>query len=69
MYAYGDPQSGAELKRWIKAGREVAVFQPGPFGGGDVDGEVTLEGPHFPAAHKWWVRVLVVDGVVTKVIK
>lgn len=43
------------------------VFSPGPFPCPE-NGRVTLEGPHYPAAHTWYAQVEVKDGVVIKVI-
>jgi hypothetical protein len=49
----------------------VRVFQPGPFAGPNVVGDnvVTVEGPQSPEAHKWYARVQISDGYVTKVIQ
>ena len=47
----------------------VTVFQPGPFAGGTPrDGEVSLEGPHYPKPHKWYAHATLENGVVTKVV-
>jgi hypothetical protein len=56
------------LREAVAAGREVGVFQPGPFGGPEpYDGEVTVEGPHYPEPHKWYARVTLRDGIIVKV--
>jgi hypothetical protein len=56
------------LKEAVAAGKEVTVFQPGPFGGNvPKDGTVYLEGPHYPAPHTWYAQATMKDGVVVKV--
>lgn len=40
----------------------LRVFQPGPFGPDVKDGEVTLEGPHYPEPHRWYARATIKDG-------
>lgn len=58
------------LREAVDAGREVSIFQPGPWGGNEPeDGTVTLEGPHYPEAHRWYARVRVEGGRVVKVLK
>lgn len=52
-YVNGNPKSKAELKRWLKAGKAVSVYQPG-LGTVPLNGTVYLEGPHYPKAHTWW---------------
>jgi hypothetical protein len=57
MYTTKNFKSLAELKRAIKAGERITVYQPGPFGGNEpLDGNVSLEGPHYPKAHTWYAR-------------
>lgn len=57
------------LKEMVEAGRPVPVYQPGPFGPAVPDGEVTLEGPHFPEPHRWYARAKVENGMVVKLLK
>lgn len=68
MYADGNPKTKKELKDWVKAGHRVRAFQPGGLFPGKTDGEAVIEGPHYPKPHRWYARVLLVDGYVTKVI-
>ena len=50
-------------------GDDIAIFQPGPFGGNEqTDGGISIEGPHAPQPHRWYARVQLTDGLVTKVI-
>ena len=55
-----------ELKEALKAGEVVKVYQPGPFGPDVKDGNVALEGPHYPAPHTWYASAVVKDGKVVR---
>lgn len=56
------------LKEAVAEGREITVYQPGPFGGSlPKDGKVTLEGPHYPAPHTWYAQATLKDGLVVSV--
>ena len=68
MYTVHNYRTKAELKRAVKAGAKVGVYQPGPFGGSEPsDGVISLEGPHFPEPHRWYARATLQDGLVVKV--
>lgn len=68
MYTDRNFKTKKALKEAVANGEEVTVFQPGPFGGNaPKDGEVSIEGPHYPAPHSWYARVLLKDGLVVKV--
>lgn len=54
------------LKEAVAAGEKIGVFNPG-LGVAPTNGRVSLEGPHYPAAHSWYAEATVVDGVITKV--
>lgn len=68
-YAVRNFKSGKALKDAVKNGERVEVYQPGPFGPAVADGETVIEGPHYPAAHTFYVRVQVEGGVIQKVLK
>jgi hypothetical protein len=55
------------LKEAVQAGKKVTVYQPGPFGPEVKDGNVALEGPHYPAPHTWYASAVIKDGVVVSV--
>ena len=67
--AYTDKnfKSGKELKEAFANGATLAVWQPGPFGPAVRDGETVIEGPHYPAPHKFYVAVTVAAGVIVAV--
>lgn len=72
MYVSPNFKTKKLLKEAVKnvqggIGFDVTVYSPGPFVC-PSDGEVAVEGPHYPEAHKWYARVLVKDGIVVKVL-
>jgi len=68
MYTSINFKTKKALKEAVAAGRKITVYQPGPFGGNEpANGKVTLQGPHYPEAHKWYASATLVDGFVTVV--
>ena len=68
MYTDKNFKSKKALKEAVAAGERVTYHQPGPFGGNETqDGDIFLEGPHYPEAHKWYAQATVKDGVIVKV--
>lgn len=68
MYVSPNFRSKKAMRAALDAGQRIEVYSPGPFPCPDM-GEVTVEGPHFPEPHRWYARVFVRGGLVTKVIK
>jgi hypothetical protein len=66
--AYVDPnfKFKSDLKKALKEGREIEVFQPG-LGTVPFNGTITLEGPHYPAAHTWYAIGTIKEGKLVKV--
>jgi hypothetical protein len=57
MYTDSNFKTKKQLKEAIAAGKSVGYYQPGPFGGNEIqNGKICLEGPHYPAAHSWYAR-------------
>jgi hypothetical protein len=68
MYVQPNFKTKKALKEAVREGRNVTIFQPGPFGGEPRDGVVHgVEGPHYPEPHRWYASVTVKDGQVIKV--
>lgn len=68
MYTVENFKTKKALREAVMAGKIVTVFQPGPFQGNEPsDGDVSVEGPHYPQPHKWYARVTLKDGVVVRV--
>jgi hypothetical protein len=67
---YVDPNFPTKkaLKEAVASGRDIAYFQPGPFGGNEpTNGSIFIEGPHFPEPHRWYAQATVKDGRIIKV--
>ena len=57
-----------QIKEALAAGERLTCYQPGPFGPKVNDnGSISLEGPHYPKAHRWYAEAELKDGVVIKV--
>ena len=72
MYTTINFKTKKALKDAIAAGTKVGVYQPNDMFGAGARVQigmhtVTLEGPHYPAPHKWYATATVVDGVITGV--
>jgi hypothetical protein len=62
-----EPPDQMAIREALKAGRRLEVFSPGPFGD-PKDGEVIIEGPHYPKPHRFYPRGIVKDGVLVKIV-
>jgi hypothetical protein len=68
MYTVIDFPSKKALKEAVAAGKTVTYYQPGPFGGNEpLNGQVFLEGPHYPKPHKWYANATAQDGKIVSV--
>ena len=66
MYTDRNFKTKKALKEAVAAGNEVRCYSPGPFPC-PTDGQVSLEGPHYPEPHKWYATATLKNGVVVKV--
>lgn len=64
-YARGNPKTKKALKELHAKGR-LELFEPG-IGSIPRDGNVYVEGPHYPAAHTWYATVVMENGVPVRV--
>lgn len=67
MYTDINFKTKKALKEAVAAGQQVTVYQPGGMFPSQKNGNITLEGPHYPAPHTWYAQATIVDGVITKV--
>ena len=69
MYVEPNFKHKKQLKAAVAASppEPVRVFSPGPFPC-PTKGRVSVEGPHFPAAHTWYAIVEVRDSMVVRVV-
>lgn len=70
MYTYTNYKTKKALKDALAAGKIIEVYQPN----GDImgavapqNGNVSLEGPHYPQPHRWYARAVIKDGRVISV--
>ena len=68
MYTVKDFPTKKAMKEAVATGKYVEVYQPGGIFPSETEGEVSIEGPHYPRPHNWYARVRIVDGVIVKVI-
>jgi hypothetical protein len=67
MYANTSFKTKKALKEAVAEGRQIGVYQPGPFGGNEpTNGTCAIEGPN-NVMHTWYATVTLVDGIITKV--
>lgn len=66
MYTSTNFKTKKALKAAVKSGESISVFQPGPFPAA-TDGEVILEGPHYPEPHRWNAEAVIKDGIIISV--
>jgi hypothetical protein len=55
------------LAEHLKRGLPVNVYEPSGLSPVPKDGEVSLEGPHFPAPHTWYAEGKMVDGKLASI--
>ncbi|MAQ70306.1 MAG: hypothetical protein CMD23_04345 [Flavobacteriales bacterium] len=68
MYTRENFKTKKALKEAVKDGRKITVYQPGPYGGNEPEnGEVVLEGPHYPEPHTWYATGTLKNGILIKV--
>lgn len=68
MYTSINFKTKKAFREAVESGRNVEIYQPGPFGGGEVkDGTYAIEGPYYPAPHSWCATATVQNGKVVKV--
>ena len=67
MYTDKNYKTKKELIADVKAGKKVTVYQPGGIFPSQHDGEVSIEGPHYPQPHSWYAQATIKDGAIVKV--
>jgi hypothetical protein len=67
MYTDYDYKTKKELKAAVADGKQVRVYQPGGLFPSQTDGEIVLEGPHYPRPHTWYAQAIIKDSIIMKV--
>ena len=69
MYVNPNYKTKKALKEAVKNNEAISVYQPNnvfkvtP----PENGEVAVEGPHYPKPHTWYARVTLKDGKIIQV--
>ena len=50
----------------VKIPCAVETYQPGGMFPATRDGNIALEGPHYPKPHTWYASAIVKDGIIVK---
>jgi hypothetical protein len=66
-YTDTDFKTKKSLKEAVAEGKEIRVYNPSGMFPVPTDGNVTLEGPHYPKPHTWYAQATLKDGKVVKV--
>jgi hypothetical protein len=69
MYTTENFPTKKSLREAVASGQPVTTFQPNGRGGASwfeaqTEGTIYLEGPHYPAPHKWYASCEVSGGVI-----
>ena len=54
------------LKQAVKDGEGITVFQPG-LGDVPANGNIAIEGPHYPQPHTWYGMARMENGLIKSV--
>lgn len=66
MYTEFNYQTKKALITDVKEGKQVRVYQPGPFPG-TTDGTICIEGPHYPQPHRWYASAVIENSIIKSV--
>jgi len=64
MYTTINFKTKKALKEAILSGKSIYTYQPGGMFAGKTDGQITLEGPHYPAPHTWYASAIIKGGMI-----
>ena len=64
MYTDINFKTKKELKEAVAAGKQVTVYLPGGMFESKRDGNITIEGPHYPKPHSWYASATIKDGII-----
>jgi hypothetical protein len=67
--AYVDPnyKTKKEFKAAVEAGRKHYPYNPSGLFPTPTEGAISIEGPHYPQAHKWYASCVVKAGIIVSV--
>ena len=64
--AYVDPNymTKKDFLKAVKSGEQLRPYSPGGMFPNPQNGNVCIEGPHYPKPHRWYASTVVKDGVI-----
>ena len=65
-YVNPDFQTKSSLKKALKEGKVINVYQPG-LGSVPLNGVISIEGPHYPKPHTWYATGYMKNGELIKI--
>lgn len=68
MYTDTNFKTKKAMKEAFKTGDQITVYQPGEMFPSQTNGDITIEGPHFPKPHTWYARARIKDSVIIKIL-
>ncbi len=68
MYTRRNFKTKKELREAVKAGEQIEVYQPGGMFPARTNGQIGLEGPHYPEPHKWYASAEIENSVIVKIL-
>ena len=67
MYCDINFKTKKSLREYFNSGKEITVYQPGGMFPSATDGQITIEGPHYPRPHRWYASATISKGIITKI--
>ena len=67
MYTDINFKTKKKLIEAFKRGDLILTRQPGGMFPSQKDGNIFIEGPHYPEPHRWYASATIKDGIITKV--
>ena len=67
MYSEKNYQTKKALLEDFRQGIEIRVYQPNQMFSVSGNGDICIEGPHYPQAHKWYASAKIENFIVKSV--
>jgi len=69
MYTVKNYPTKKALLEDFKAGVKIETYQPGGMFEAQREGQICIEGPHYPKPHKFYLGAVIENGVIVKILK
>jgi hypothetical protein len=67
MYVSPNFKTKKDLKAAVESGKRLEPYNPSGMFPAPTNGQVVIEGPHYPQAHKWYANCKVENGIIVGV--